>query len=405
MDFKGMESRLRVIHTIAGTRADHGGTSRSVPALCESLATRGAEVHLLTTSPASPEDSFRLPAMPVQCHLVPESARWGRLWAGRRFERQLQEIMSESSGPGSSESIERTVIHDHGVWLTTNHGVARYCRRNNVPRVVSPRGMLSGWAMQRGQWKKRMAWLAYQRSDLLSATAFHVTSELEAGEVRALGFRQPIANIPNGITFPQDLCIRRRETDKRRMLFLSRIHPKKGLLELVRAWKLAEISNDWELIIAGPDDNGHAQQVRDKIRSLGLEQQIRLTGPVDDEQKWQVYSDADVFVLPSFSENFGIVIAEALAAGLPVMTTTGTPWSQLPELGFGWWVAPAVDSLSQTLRAVALLSPGQLRQMGQGGASWVRSQFQWGRVAEQMILFYRWLIEHGEKPDFVDTSR
>jgi glycosyltransferase involved in cell wall biosynthesis len=228
--------------------------------------------------------------------------------------------------------------------------------------------MLGQWAMAHGRWKKRLAWSLYQHRDLQSATAFHVTSELEADEVRSLGFRQPIAVIPNGFDFPIQLPTKQK-SEERHAIFLSRLHPKKGLTTLVRAWSAASMPSNWRLTIAGPDE-------------------VIFSGALDDSAKWQAYVNADLFVLPSYNENFGIVIAEAMAAGLPVVTTTGTPWSVLNERGYGWWVEPNVEMFAKSLREAASTSPDVLHDMGQRARDYVQKTFSWSETANKMITFY-----------------
>ena len=306
-----------------------------------------------------------------------------RLSVGRQFRLLLDHAIGYSR--------ENVIVHDHAVWLPSNHAVASYCRERSITRVVSPRGTLGKWAMDHRRWKKRLAWSAYQYRDLRSASAFHVTSELEADEVRSHGFRQPIAVIPNGITIPESLPARQRSTGYQ-ALFLSRIHRKKGLLNLVRAWKLANPSNEWELAIAGPDECGHRAEVEAEIRRLGLSEQIHFIGELNDEDKWQAYANSNLFVLPSFSENFGIVVAEAMAAGLPVITTTGTPWSVLKERNLGWWVEPTEQSLAVALSEACTADPRRISMQGSLAREYAITHFSWIDVAVRLQAFYESLL-------------
>jgi glycosyltransferase involved in cell wall biosynthesis len=386
---------VRVIQTIASTRLDHGGTSRSVPALCDALAELGVDVQLVAGRPADAAIACGWPGDASRVHTVCESpvARsWGM---GQRFRSQLASVAA---------SNEDLIIHDHGLWLATNHAVAAFARGRRAIRVVSPRGMLSRWALGSGRLKKRLAWLAYQRRDLATATAFHATSDEEAAEIRSLGFAQPIAVIPNGIKFPVSMPARAADAGRRTMLFLSRIHPKKGLLNLVRAWHAATPGPEWRLVIAGPDDGGHRSEVERLVGELGLREQVTFPGEIADADKWAAYAAADVFVLPSFSENFGLVVAEALAAGTPVIATTGTPWQELSEAEAGWQVAPTVEALREAIGKATAAPSDLLGAMGQRGAKWVRRRFAWSDVARQMTAFYRSLEACGEKPACARTN-
>jgi glycosyltransferase involved in cell wall biosynthesis len=182
---------------------------------------------------------------------------------------------------------------------------------------------------------------------------------MEGENVRRAGFNNPIALIPNGVELPAALEkpeIRNQKSAVRRALFLSRIHPKKGLLNLVKAWDAVQksearsqkpevgipasdfrspASDKWELLIVGPDEGGHLAEVQAAVRNAGLERQIHFHGEVMGEDKIECYRGADLFVLPSFSENFGLVIAEALSCGVPVITTRETPWEELETHRFG----------------------------------------------------------------------
>jgi glycosyltransferase involved in cell wall biosynthesis len=384
--------KVRVILTVADLRANHGGTSRSIPALCDVLAEQHIDVHLIAGRPidtsllcTSTTDGMRL-------HFVPESHRIRRWGVAAGFRRQLNKLCS-----GTSPHL----LHDNGIWLSTNHAVASYARNAGIVRVASPRGMLSTWSMNYGWWKKRMAWWAYQRRDLALATAFHATANEEAVEIRSLGFTQPIAVIPNGVCFPQCMSRRKLPDGKRIMLFLSRVHPKKGLLNLVRAWKIVAPDNSWTLVIAGPDEGGHGTEIHREIRRLQMQDQISLPGEISDADKWTWFAASDVFVLPSFSENFGIVVAEALAAGTPVITTTGTPWAKVREIGCGWQVEPTIDALCEAIQHAVRLSHDDLGAMGQKGSAWIREQFTWSDAGCKMIAFYRWLLDGGSPPQFV----
>ncbi len=382
-NYISLDASVRIIQTIAGTRLDHGGTSRSIPALCDSLFDLGVDVHLVTAVSVDSTVRSNFPNR-ASVHVVTTPQYCKILRLQKRFYSILSSI--------DRKEEKMRLIHDHGMWLPSNHAVASYCRKNGVSRVVSPRGMLGTWAMRNGKWKKHLAWRLYQRKDLEQASAFHATSEQEASEIRSLGFQQPILVAPNGVQLPDQLPTRKRN-GKRQALFLSRIHPKKGLIMLVDAWKCADVSSDWQLVIVGPSENGHKEVVESHIRKIGLADSIHFRPQVVDIEKWQLYMDSDLFILPSFNENFGIVIAEAMAAGLPTITTTGTPWECLISQKAGWWVPASVAPIANAIREAVNMSDVELTQRGANGAKWIASALSWQRTAQQFVEFYPTLLK------------
>ena len=290
------------------------------------------------------------------------------------------------------------IVHDHGLWLPNNHRVARLSRTYGIPRIVSPRGMLSPWALNFKKLRKALAWHLYQRYDLLSADVVHVTSKLEASEARDAGVVGPLAVIGNGVHAPP-LLSRRAHRENHTALFLSRIHPKKGVSTLLRAWSRVRPTG-WTLKICGPGEAVHCAEVRQLIASEDLEGSVVFAGEVDDDEKWEHYSAADLFVLPTFAENFGVVIVEALVSGLPVITTKAAPWESLTTRRCGWWIDVGIEPLVAALREATNLGD-QLHAMGLRGRDFAMSEFSWQRAAAGMSEVYRWMVGATDRPSCV----
>jgi glycosyltransferase involved in cell wall biosynthesis len=385
---------MTVLHVLASTRADHGGTSRSVPALCETLDAEGVDVHLVTAVPGdpAPDQEPILPGGDVHVHRIEESKRLQRtLRSPLQFYRRLWSVV---------KTVRPDVIHDHGAWLPSNAAAAWVARRADVPLVATPRGMVTGWSLSHQAWKKQTAWHLYQKHVFRQASLFHATAPAEVENLRALDLTQPVAVIPNGVDLPETLP----DTpapDEKRALFLSRIHPKKGLPMLLDAW--AEVQpNGWTLELVGPSENDHRAELEAQAATLGLDSTVVFSGPVDDVDKWHKYAAADLFVLPTHSENFGIVVAEALAAEVPVLTTTGAPWQELEAHDCGWWVAPEPDAIRDALATATGQDEKTLATMGQRGRTLVESTYTWQAVGRKMRQAYEWLLG-GElsRPSFI----
>jgi glycosyltransferase involved in cell wall biosynthesis len=286
---------------------------------------------------------------------------------------------------------ETDILHDNGIWLPHNHRLAMLAEKRGIPRIVSTRGMLEPWALNHKRLKKRVAWHLYQRHDLQHARCHHTTAEAEAENVRNLGLGVPVVVVPNGVDVPPERsCICSSAIEKtvpRTALFLGRIYPIKGLPMLVEAWARVR-PNGWLLRIAGPDEAGHQEQIERAVSAAGLCEVVSFSGPILHQMKDAAFFDAELFVLPTHSENFGMVVAEALAHGLPVLTTTGAPWSILRERGCGWWVDATVDGLAEGLHQATSLDTGALRAMGRKGRALVAEQFGWKRIADLMLSTY-----------------
>lgn len=308
---------------------------------------------------------------------------------------------SYSFAPGLGRclaSLQPDLIHTHGLWLYYQVAAYRYAAAAGIPLIVSPRGMLEPWAFRHNRFKKLPLWWLYEKRGLQSVAVLHATSRQEAESLRALRLTAPIAVIPNGVDLP-DLDVTNTESG-RTALFLSRIHAKKGLLNLVAAWREVQPAG-WRVIVAGPDENDHEREVRAAVLQAGLGDCFEFVGPVYGERKSSLFRGADLFLLPSHSENFGNAVAEALAYGLPVITTTGTPWSELRDHACGWWIDVGVQPLAEALHAATSLSPAQRRAMGQRGRSLVEARYSWTSVAAEMKSVYEWATGAGMQPDCV----
>lgn len=384
---------LNTLQTIAGLKQSSGGPSRSVTALCNSMAQRKLSVSLLSMEKHDLSDCLIPDQSVVKLHLTENG--FLTLFA-RRSPRSLFKTIKKLH-----QQSPLHIIHDHGLWLPFNHATAITAYSLKVPYVVSPRGMLSPWALDFKSWKKKIAWNLWVARDLNRVTAFCTTAETEAENLRHLGFRQPIATIPNGINIePLKYYHEKQGKSLRQALFLSRIHPVKGVCEMVEAWAKVQ-PEGWELVIAGPDNDGHAKAVHQCIAKYRLRKVIRLIGPINDAIKWKLFQQSDLFVLPTFSENFGIVIAEALSMGTPVITTKGAPWDMLIDHNCGWWIDIGVEPLVQALKEATSLSTKTRNTMGARGRKFVSQSFAWEMIAERMHLFYLWLLNQAEKPHFV----
>jgi glycosyltransferase involved in cell wall biosynthesis len=271
--------------------------------------------------------------------------------------------------------------------------------------VVSPHGTLGKWALEHHRWRKKLVWWCGQQFALTRAACFHATAESEAEDIRRFGFRQPIAIIPNGIDIPDK---RRNETDERgfrRILFMGRLHPIKGLDRLIYAWSdIAHAHGGWELIIAGPEDYaGYQGELEGLVKRLGAPR-VSFPGGIYGAQKSELLRRCDLFVLPSHTENFSMVVAEALAHGIPVIASKGTPWIDIDDHGCGWWVENSVEELRACLDKAMHLQQAVLKSMGARGHDWMERDFSWNTISIQFNHVYLWLSKNASRPGCVNLD-
>jgi glycosyltransferase involved in cell wall biosynthesis len=251
--------------------------------------------------------------------------------------------------------------------------------------------MLEPWALRQKGWKKRVAWILYQRRILNSSALLHATSAEEGENLHALGLTPRIGVVPNGTDLPilsgSPALVETEPRPPRTLLFLSRIHPKKGLELLLEAWSSLRPQN-WRIRIAGPGEESYIQGLKERCRILGVDREIEWIGPASDTRKDTLFRSSDLFILPSYSENFGLVVAEALSYGVPVITTTGCPWAELLAERAGWWVEPAVEPLQRALQEATDLPPETLRELGGRGRRLVEHSYGWDSVGARMNAAY-----------------
>jgi glycosyltransferase involved in cell wall biosynthesis len=295
------------------------------------------------------------------------------------------------------DDLRPDIVHQHGIWQYSGIISARLREARGVPLIVSPHGMLAPRAMAHRASRKRLAWWLYQRRVLEAADMFHVTSDRERDDVRALGLRQPVAVVPFGIDVPE-ACPVRTNSGPLTALFLSRIHPIKGILDLVHAWGQVRPAG-WRLVIAGPDECGHTAEVAAAVKQLGLAESVSLRGACWGADRDSLMDASDLFVLPSHSENFGLIVAEACARGLPVITTQGTPWRSIQDNGCGWWVPVGVEGLSEGLQEACRLERSELEAVGRRGWQMVASSYSWQTATDRLLSVYDWLLGRGPRPD------
>ena len=294
-------------------------------------------------------------------------------------------------------------MHAHGLWQMNVVYPAWAVRGNRAKLIVSPRGALSSWAMRHGSVAKPLFWAGLQRPALQRTTCFHATAETEYEDVRRLGFRQPVAVIPNGVDLPDLRAKPKRRGNHRTLLFLGRLHPVKGVDTLIDAWRLVQDRFPaWRLVITGDDIDavgcsGYGEVLRRRAAALGAAR-VSFTGELRGPAKWKAYEDAELYVLPSRSEGFGLTVAEALAAGTPVVTTRATPWRPIEARGAGWYIDTGTAPLAACLRDVLARDRAALHEMGLRGRRWMSADFAWRDVGRRMARTCEWLLGAGGTP-------
>lgn len=376
---------MAVVFTVAALSIEASGVAYSVRRLCEAVRAAGldARIAALDWSPMNgvPEyvKLFPLGFGPRRLGRSPAMARW----------------LAEQVRAGRI-----AVLHNHGLWMMPNVYPSRARRAGDARLVISPHGTVSEWAWNHHRGRKWVMWhLVGQGRAMHAADAFHATSEEECLDLRRLGFRQPVCVLPNGIDVPP--LAGKSKGGSRTLLYLGRIHKKKGIDFLLRAWAAVEPRfPQWRLVVAGPDDGGYLRQYLALARELGLKRVV-FPGPAYGDEKLALYRAAHLFVLPTHSENFGMTVAEALAAGTPAIVTRGAPWAGLIDQRAGWWIEIGVDPLVAALEEALALPDERLVEMGRNGREWMIRDYSWAEIARRMAAFYAWLVKAEAVPPFV----
>jgi glycosyltransferase involved in cell wall biosynthesis len=384
---------MRVLHVIPAVAPRYGGPSTAIVALGDALnRLPGLSAEVATTDADGPArfDAKRWTASRTPLHLFPldMTGRTGRSSA-------LTEWLAANVG-------RFDVIHTHSLWNHPVYAARRAAVRAGKLLVCRPCGMLSGYTWSRNRSLKYAYWLARERGNVAATAAFHCTSEDEANEVRGhRAARGAVRVIPNGVdaaawTTPVDRneLLRRcgpAAAGKPILLFLSRLHPKKGLVDFLLPAFARMTTPAFLAVVGGPDDfaRGHEAEVRDAVRRFGLDDRVALLGPADPCDRWALFDGADLFVLPSRSENFGIVVAEAMARGCPTVVSRGVQAGEhVTKAGAGAVVPLEVQPLATTLDDL-LSDPEGRAAAGECGRAYARREFDWDRIAERVADLYR----------------
>lgn len=379
-----------MLHVIAGIDFALGGPPVALKGLAESQSKLGMTVTVMSTWAESQRTDLadQLRELGVRVELVGPVRT--SLQLHPLIEPTLQRLIAQSD-----------IVHVHTIWEQPQHKAARIAYGQSVPYIIRPAGMLDPYSLtRRSSWKKRlyMAWRL--RTNLNRAAAVHFTSELERDLVRPLALGSTELVVPNGIDLhefeqlplPGSFRDRFPEVgDRRIVLFLSRIHPKKGLDLLVPAFARGA-PKDAVLVIVGPDDGGYRSVVESDIAAQGLSDRVVFTGMLRGSDRIAPMVDAELFVLPSYQENFGIAVVEALAAGTPVIISDQINiWKEIESEAVGAVVPTSVQPLSEALEQ--WLEDDHLRISAAARCqAFVRQRYDWKQIAQQWCQHYAELI-------------
>jgi glycosyltransferase involved in cell wall biosynthesis len=359
-----------------------GGPTTSVYELCNGLA-RNPEIHLrvLTTDTAGPRTQDRLSI----------DERMAGLYKGYRVT-FCRKLLGVDTTPSLWLAVWREVswadvVHLAAVYSTTTLPVLAATRLLRKPLVWSPRGALQKWTRSRNV-PLKSAWDALCRQLMNpKSTTLHATSEEEKLACCTRMKSVEVAVVPNGVHVPDRPRNARiiGDGDILNIIYLGRLHPIKGIENLLHALTVPSVG-PCRLNIYGTGDARYTRQLRRLVHELGLEDRVAFIGHVAGCAKHEAFLGADLCVVPSYSENFGLVVAEALGHGVPVIASTGTPWKALDDRGAGLWLSNDPDSLAS---GIAMLRNKDLSAMGVAGRKWMSADYSWDSICGQMIDVYK----------------
>jgi glycosyltransferase involved in cell wall biosynthesis len=371
---------MKVLHIIPSVRAQDGGPVEALAGWCDGLLALGAEVTVGTLY--GPDDGPPV-AFDQNVNVVLERGNIDIIRYGFRLASRLR-----------CEDFD--LIHSHGLWTHINFSADRLARERGVPHIISPCGMLAPKALARSALRKYVAAAVFQRRALTGAAMLIANSEFEARDINRAVPNARIAVVPNPVRpftdcvtsplRPDVQAVLDLPSERRIVLFVGRLHPVKGIDRLLAVWDgLCRRHGGWHLVLAGPDQGRFVDKVT--ISNPDDRARIHLPGQVSAAEKWALLGRADLFVMPSDHENFGLAIAEALVAGVPTITTHGTPWKALAETGAGWWVQADAGALGDALDEAMREAPRARRARG-NLARGLAANFGVRRVGEQLIRVY-----------------
>lgn len=307
------------------------------------------------------------------------------------------------------------IVHVHSIRHWPGFAARRCAVAQDRPLLISLHGMLYPEHLRRSPIRKALTHRFIENETLRRAHCLHATSDQELAAIRDFGCSNPVAVLPLGIQSAESKPSNTELTalfakyptlvGKRILLYLGMLDPKKGLLRLTQAWaRVHRQFPQWHLAIAGPDVGGFEAQLRAAIQSASLEAGITLLGPIYGRDKRSLLQASDVLILPSDWENFGIVIGEALAAGLPVIATRRSPWQVVERHQCGWWIDTSIDAIVNSLEQALVLSKHELEARGERGTDLIRHNYNWESIGRRMATVYEWLSGRGPRADCVDIA-
>ena len=377
---------MRILQTISGFGAHSGGTSTCTYDLLTAMHRMGCQVDLMT-----------IKADDLMGH--------GEAW--------IKALDNDCISPyGYSRNMNRylrqtdyDLYHTNGMWMHCNHETCVAARRKGKPYIITPHGMLYPQALARSAWKKKLllAWGGVDK-DLKEAACIHCTCREEMMHYRALGYRNVVAVIPNPVPIPDFMDGLENERSIKRIGFLGRLHPYKNVEALLNAWfLLGKKVQDAQLILMGKGEPEYETILKEKVHQHRVTN-VKFVGFINGKDKFEQLASLTALCVPSYSENFGMTVAESLLMGTPVIASLGTPWEELNTRHCGYWVNNDVQTLAETIEKVLSLPAEEITAMGENGKRLVKEKYQDTQVAGMMAQLYTWIINGGAKPAFVYTA-
>ena len=361
---------MRVLHFIPSIDRTSGGVGTYMQLLAKELG-KLCELYIATSASNNP-----LEIENAKVVIIPTDIKY--LW---RVKKAWIQLLND---------IKPNIVHVNCCWLPQSAFTQKWAQKLGYKVVLSPHGMLEPWIMARHYWTKKLpALLLYRKAAIRNADCLHATAETEKENLLKLGYNSKIKVVANGIDV-DSIVIKKDWHKKKNILFLSRVHVKKGIEFLLEAVSLLKSQMDGYIInIAGEGDDDYIISLKKKASELGIEKMVSFCGGVYGEDKWRLYREADVFVLPTYSENFGIVVSEALACGTPVITTKGTPWKELETEKCGWWTEIGTEATMKALLDFLSKDENTLKILGMNGRKLVENKYSTQKIAYDILDMYK----------------